>query len=95
MTLDGSTALTVSTNIALIVLSIALLLALMRLVQGPSLPDRIIALDLTAILSVGIIAIYSISTAQSALLDAALVLALIAFPGTVIFARYLERGGHQ
>jgi multicomponent Na+:H+ antiporter subunit F len=63
-----------------------------RLVLGPTLPDRIIALDLTAIQSVGIIATCSISTSESSLLDPALVLALIVFLGTVALARYLERG---
>jgi multicomponent Na+:H+ antiporter subunit F len=89
----GSDVLTITLNGALIVLSVALLLALYRLVRGPSLPDRVVALDLTAILAVGVISVYSIATDQAALLDAALVLALIVFLGTVTFARYLERGG--
>jgi multicomponent Na+:H+ antiporter subunit F len=89
---SGNDVLDVTVTFALIVLSVALILALVRLVLGPTLPDRIIALDLTAILSVGIIATYSISTSESTLLDAALVLALIVFLGTVVFARYLERG---
>jgi multicomponent Na+:H+ antiporter subunit F len=92
---DGSDVLDLSVTIALIMLSIALVLALVRLVLGPTLPDRIIAVDLTAFLSVGIIATYSISTRESSLLDAALVLALIVFLGTVVFARYLERGASQ
>lgn len=90
---DGADVLTVTLNISLLMLSVALLLALFRLVRGPSLPDRVVALDLTAILAVGVISVYSITTDQSSLLDAALVLALIVFLGTVIFARYLERGG--
>jgi len=88
----GNDVLDWAITIALIMLSVALILALARLILGPTLPDRIIALDLTAILSVGIIAIFSISTGESSLLDAALVLALIVFLGTVVFARYLERG---
>jgi multicomponent Na+:H+ antiporter subunit F len=92
---DSTQALEWTLNLALISLSIGLALALFRLVRGPSLPDRVVALDLTAVLAVGVIAIYSISTNQPALLDAALVLALIVFLGTVIFARYLERGGSR
>jgi multicomponent Na+:H+ antiporter subunit F len=90
---DSARVLDLTLNLSLIVLSLALALALFRLVRGPSLPDRVVALDLTAVLAVGVIAVYSISTNQPALLDAALVLALIVFLGTVIFARYLERGG--
>lgn len=89
----GSDVLSSTLSGALVVLSIAMLLALYRLVRGPSLPDRVVALDLTAILAVGVIGLFSITTDQPALLDAALVLALIVFLGTVIFARYLERGG--
>ena len=89
---SGNDVLDVSVTIALTVLAIALILALVRLILGPTLPDRIIAVDLTAILSIGIIATYSISTGESSLLDVALVLALIVFLGTVVFARYLERG---
>jgi multicomponent Na+:H+ antiporter subunit F len=90
---DSTLVLEWTLNVALVSLSIGLALALFRLVRGPSLPDRVVALDLTAVLAVAVIAIYSISTNQAALLDAALVLALIVFLGTVIFARYLERGG--
>lgn len=90
---NGDDILNGTVSAALIVVSVAMLLALYRMVRGPSLPDRIVALDLTAILAVGVIGLFSITTDQPALLDAALVLALIVFLGTVTFARYLERGG--
>jgi multicomponent Na+:H+ antiporter subunit F len=92
---SGAAVLEFSVNVALVVLSLALVLSLARLIRGPSLPDRVVALDLMAVLAVGVIAIYSITTVQPALMDAALVLALIVFLGTVIFARYLERRGPQ
>lgn len=79
-------------NIVLFMLSIAMVLAFIRLVRGPSLPDRVVALDLIAILAVGIIADYDIATNDTVFLDIATVLALIAFLGTVAFARYVERG---
>lgn len=75
----------------LVMLSIAMLLAFLRLVRGPRLPDRVVALDLMATLAVGIIAVYAIATAQPILLLPATVLALIAFLGTVAFARYIEK----
>lgn len=80
-------------NIALAMLSIAMFLAFLRLVRGPTLPDRVIALDLIALLCVGFIALYDIATDDAVFLDVAIALALIAFVGTVAFARYIERGG--
>jgi multicomponent Na+:H+ antiporter subunit F len=72
-------------------LSAALFLAFFRLARGPSLPDRVVALDLIAVITVGIIAAYAIDVGQRVFLDAALVVALIGFLGTVAFAQYVER----
>jgi multicomponent Na+:H+ antiporter subunit F len=72
------------------VLSLALLLTFARLLRGPSLPDRVIALDMTATLSIGVVAVYALATGQPALLDVAIVLALLVFLGTVGFAYYIE-----
>lgn len=69
----------------------ALFAAFIRLVVGPSLPDRVIALDLITVIVVGFIAAYSIDVGRSALLDAALVVALVTFLGTIAFAQYVER----
>jgi multicomponent Na+:H+ antiporter subunit F len=74
-------------------LSIALLLAFARLARGPSLPDRVIALDLIAILAAAMTAVYAVMTGESVFLDVAIVVALISFLGTVAFARYLEKQG--
>jgi multicomponent Na+:H+ antiporter subunit F len=82
-------------NFIYLLLWIALFLALGRLVRGPSLPDRVVALDLIAALTVGIIGTYSIGTNQQVFLDVAIVLALIAFLGTVAFAQYVERRAHD
>ena len=65
--------------------------ALARLVLGPSLADRVVALDAIGVLSVGVIATYDIATDQPVLLDAATAVALVAFLATVAFAHYLER----
>jgi multicomponent Na+:H+ antiporter subunit F len=79
----------------LVMLAAAMLLALVRLVRGPSLPDRVVALDLMGTLAVGIIAAYTVMAGDPVLLDAAMVLALISFLGTVAFARYIELRGRQ
>ena len=74
-------------------LSLSLFLAFLRLVLGPTLPDRVVALDLMATLSMGIITMYAVITGQVIFLDVAIVLALIAFLGTVAFARFIDKRG--
>ena len=74
-------------------LGLAALLAFVRLARGPSLPDRVVALDLIATISVGMIAAYAVLTHEPVFLIVAVVLALIAFLGTVAFASYVEKGG--
>jgi multicomponent Na+:H+ antiporter subunit F len=71
----------------------AMLLAVLRLVRGPSLPMRVVALDLLSSLSVGFIAAYTVVTDKALFLDVALVLSLISFLGTVALAYYIEKGG--
>lgn len=78
-----------------LVISAALVFGFIRLVQGPSLPDRVVALELFASITVGIIAAYTLVSAQTAFLDVAMVLALTAFLAAVAFARYLEKGGSR
>ncbi|MEX0806924.1 MAG: cation:proton antiporter [Candidatus Binatia bacterium] len=87
-----STFESVAGGFALALLSSALFVAFFRLARGPSLPDRVVALDLISTISVAIVAVYTIITNKPVLLDVAIVLALIAFLGTVAFARYLEKG---
>jgi multicomponent Na+:H+ antiporter subunit F len=70
-------------------------LSFIRLVRGPSLPDRVVALDLITVQIAAMLAVDTIATGQPVFLDAAIVLALISFLGTVAFARYLERRGHD
>ena len=62
-----------------------------RLLRGPSLPDRVIALDILSILGIGMIVIHAVSTNQPVFIDVAGVLALVSFLGTVAFAAYVER----
>lgn len=78
-------------NIVFGMLTLSLFLAVVRLLRGPTLPDRVIALELVSLLAAGIIVTYAVAREQPAFLDVAIVLAIIAFLGTVAFARYLER----
>lgn len=69
---------------------LAAFFSLIRLIRGPSLPDRVVALDLLATLTIGIAAVYAIAAGRTAYLDVAVILALVAFLGTVAFAYYLS-----
>jgi multicomponent Na+:H+ antiporter subunit F len=82
--------LTGACTAAMVVLLVALFLAFFRVVRGPSLPDRVVALDLAAILTLGMIAVYTILAGEPAFLAAAIVLALLGFLGTVAVAYYVQ-----
>ncbi|MFN2349715.1 MAG: monovalent cation/H+ antiporter complex subunit F [Thioalkalivibrio sp.] len=85
--------LQISAFIAYFFLSLAMVFGFVRLVQGPSLPDRVVALELIASLTIGYISVYVVTSGKTAFLDVAMVLALTAFLTAVGFARYLEKGG--
>ena len=78
--------------ITLTILALAVLAAVARLVKGPSLPDRVVAMDLIGVLVVGIIVVLAATTRVRPTLDAAVVIALIGFVATVAYAIYVERG---
>jgi len=80
------------TQTTLATLGVALLVAVVRVVKGPTLPDRVVAMDLVGVLVVGLIVVLAASTQVPATLDAAIVIALIGFVGTVAYATYVQRG---
>lgn len=73
-----------------LLLGISILLTVLRLLRGPSLPDRVMALDLLGMVVAGIILAAAATYGQPGLLDIVLVFAVVGFFGTVAFARYLE-----
>ncbi len=72
-------------------LTIALFAGLYRLLTGPSLPDRIVVMDLIASLVIGLIATYIMLSGQTVYLNVAVVIALLVFMGTIAFAKYLDK----
>jgi len=72
-------------------LATAAALATVRLLRGPSLADRAVALDLLAVVAIAILAAFAVAVEQPVFLDIILAVALLAFLGTVAFASYLER----
>ncbi|MBZ9729833.1 cation:proton antiporter [Salegentibacter sp. JZCK2] len=77
--------------IILPILALSVLLIFYRFLKGPSIADKIIALDVLITTGIGIIGVYSIINGVSTFLDTAMILALIAFLSTVAFSYYLEK----
>ncbi len=72
--------------------SLGMILAFYRLAKGPSLPDRVVALDALATMGIGVLVLTSITTGQAILLDIALAMALITFLGTIALALSIQKG---
>ena len=87
--------LEIVSQVTLVTLSLALVIAFIRLVKGPTLPDRIVAMDLFGVLVVGLIVVLAGWSGVRATLDAAIVIALVGFLGTIAYATYVERGDPQ
>jgi multicomponent Na+:H+ antiporter subunit F len=85
--------LTIVTNIVLFILSFAAALVFIRLVKGPSLPDRVVAMDLLGTLAVSILVVGAAASGERAFLDAAIIIALIGFVSNIAYARFIEREG--
>jgi len=79
-------------NIAAVIMLISLVLAIIRLLLGPTVGDRAVALDAMTIISLSLIGWIALSSGREIYLDVALVYGLISFVGIVAIARYLERG---
>ncbi|MCL5051367.1 monovalent cation/H+ antiporter complex subunit F [Aliidiomarina maris] len=75
------------------ILLLALFLTFIRLLIGPTLPDRVVALELIPSILVSLIGVYAINHNTSSFIDVSIVVALIAFLAAIGFARFLERGG--
>lgn len=75
---------------AFAVLAAAALLTLWRVVRGPTLPDRVVAIDLLGVIVTGFAVVSAASTGSSWFLDIAIVIALVSFVGTIAYARYIE-----
>jgi multicomponent K+:H+ antiporter subunit F len=79
-------------DIALAMLALAMLLCLFRLLRGPSMADRILALDTLYINSLAGLMVAGVRLEDPTFFDAAIVIGMLGFVGTVAFAKYLLRG---
>jgi len=74
-----------------IMLAVAIAITFLRLVLGPTMVNRVVALDLMAILVVGMMASEAVRSGEHALLDVAVVVGITAFIGTIAFAVLIDR----
>ncbi|WP_448580457.1 K+/H+ antiporter subunit F [Thermaurantiacus sp.] len=84
--------LTVVVPIAFTMIGLAMLLNILRLLKGPAAVDRILALDTLTINTIGLVMLLGLVFATKAYFEAALILAMMGFVGTVALAKYLLGG---
>ncbi len=78
-------------NVTMALTVLGLVFSFVRLIRGPSLPDRVVSVDLITVLAVAIVGLLAITHTEPVFLDIAVALALVAFLATVAFAWYAER----
>lgn len=91
--MDPDAILDMAVTIALFILSLSFLVTIIRILKGPTLPDRILGLDMLVAIAIGFIAVIGIKTGYALYVDVAIALGLVGFLATVAFARFvLSRG---
>ncbi|WP_210140549.1 Na+/H+ antiporter Mnh1 subunit F [Staphylococcus sp. GDX8P107P-1] len=78
--------------IALIIVALSMLGMLVRVIIGPSLADRVVALDAMGIQLMAIVALFSIFLGTKYMMVAILLIGILAFLGTAVFAKYMDKG---
>jgi multicomponent Na+:H+ antiporter subunit F len=78
-------------HLVLPLLGLAMALTFVRLVRGPSLPDRVVAMELLTTIAVGMFAAYAVLWGDSVVLDIGLIVALVSFLGTVAIAYAMQQ----
>ena len=90
--MSSDTLLLAGTVIAALLLAVAMVCTAIRMIRGPTGPDRVIALDMLSLLGVAITGIAVLVSGSTAFIDIALGVALVGFLATVAFAGFIERG---
>ncbi|MBT2638122.1 MULTISPECIES: Na(+)/H(+) antiporter subunit F1 [unclassified Bacillus (in: firmicutes)] len=73
-------------------ISLSMIGLIYRVIKGPTVADRVVALDAIGISLVSVIALVSVVLETSAFLDIILLIGILAFIGTVAFSKFLEKG---
>ena len=84
--------LSTTITIVSVMICIALVMNLIRLLRGPDLSDRILALDTLYINSIGVILLFGMSKGSALYFEAALLIAMLGFVSTAALCKYLLRG---
>lgn len=86
---------TAAIHVALAILMLALVMTAIRVIIGPTLADRVLALDQLVSIAIGFIAVIAVKTSFELYIDIALALALVGFLATAAFARYIAMLGRR
>lgn len=89
MTPQAVVALAVVVSMHLV--GLAMLLALVRLARGPSVPDRILALDTLYVCAIALLVLFGMHLGTAVYFEAALIIAMLGFVGTVVLSKYVLR----
>ncbi len=92
MTIPLTPILETALDLAILLVSIASVLSLVRLMMGPSVPDRILALDTLYVNTITLVVLFGIKQGSMLYFEAALLIAVMGFIGTVALSKYLIRG---
>jgi multisubunit Na+/H+ antiporter MnhF subunit len=93
--MSGAEFLSWSVDAAFVMVMVSVALGFVRLARGPSLADRVVALDMMTVIIVAFCGLYAIFAEEAAFLDVGIVLALVGFLATVALARFAERARVQ
>lgn len=91
--MTGESFLDIAVQIAFAVLSLSFVLTVLRVLKGPTLPDRILALDMLVGVGIGFIAVTGLASGVTFNVDIAIALGLVGFLATVAFARFVSSRG--
>ena len=79
-------------ELATVLIFFAILFAVIRLILGKTLVDRVVAIDMLTVISISLIALYAQVSGRFVYIDVALVYGLLSFLAVLAIARFLERG---
>ena len=93
--MGAATIISAAATLALFLMGAAFFLTAYRVIKGPTLPDRIVALDMLVAIAIGFIAVIAIKTGFNLYIDIAIALGLVGFLATVAFARFVMHQGME
>lgn len=78
--------------VSVVLFAVTIAIAVLRLIIGPSMPDRVIAMDVIGVNLLATIGVVSIVNGTKAYLEVILILGILSFISTIAFSKYIERG---